>query len=586
MARILKSIRFHILLLLLVFTYFSGIASVRNSLVNIGVFNVECGSFEVNLKPSENINSYLTNLQFTLKWQQNTVELINFSSEMGLVQQGPVYTSDNYNYAVFAVVPSVPNTINWLAGEEYAVLTFEHDQSGNEGIDMLIAHDSWASNNNGEYYLELLGSDYTGDIYHEATGVYSGSCMDIGLFNPFCGYFEVKLKPGANVSSYLTNVQFTLKWPENSVEFINFSSDYEIEQQGPVYTEYDYNYAVFAGTPMSSGLINWNADQEYTIMSFEHDQSGTDSIDVEITQDNWAVQHNGLYYAELLGTDASGITYHQADSCYTGECSKAFIKVLLQGAWDESVLQMRTSINAAGNFSTQQPYDTIPWEYSGEESVSTLPDSLTDWVMVELRDKNDPSVLITRRAALLSKNGIVLETDLSSGIRLEADNDNYYIVVRHRNHISVMSGSPVTLPNDGEPCDFTEIINTQPYQHNDPLPVVLELQPMGSGIYGIIAGDVNADNTLKYVGTNNDRGLILNLISTVSGNNSLNTTIQGYYNEDVTLNDIVQYLSTGNDRGIILNNLWRLTGSDLINEIYEGAVPETNPQYFLVQKNQ
>jgi hypothetical protein len=544
--------------------------------IDIGLFNTDCAGFEVRLKPEMDINSYLSNLQFTIKWPENTVEMINFSSDFELTQQGPVFVSGGFNYAVFVAVPGSNMAINWLADEEYTVLTFEHDESGTGTIDIFIAQDAWATSNNGLYYVEMLGTDYTGVVYHEVQGAFAGPCsyIDIGLFNTDCAVFEVKLRPDADIDSYLSNLQFTIKWPENTVEMINFTSDFELTQQGPVFVSGGFKYAVFVAVPATNLAINWLAGEEYTVLTFEHDQSGNDTIDVFVAQDAWATQNNGLYYVELLGTDYTGIIYHEALNVPAGPCNyAAYIKVILQGAYEPATEEMRTSINAAGNLPLLQPYNTPPWNYSGTESVVSLPDSIVDWVLVELRDQNDASLLIERRAALLSKSGLVLETDLSFGVEFTGSPGNYFLVVDHRNHMPAMTGNTVTLPNDDEPYDFREIVITQPYLHNNPRQTVLELDPPGSGKYGIIAGDVNADKVLLYLGPNNDRGQILSIIINVSGSSLINGSILGYYNEDVTLDNKVLYLGTSDDRGIIYQNLIKLTGSNLINSVYYSVVP-------------
>jgi hypothetical protein len=541
--------------------------------IDIGVFSTGCSGFELRLRPGNDINSALTNLQFTIKWPENTVGLTNFSNDYGLAQQGPVFNEDGFNYAVFVSVPSSSMPVNWLAGEEYSLMTFTHDQPISSTVDIFIAQDTWAIQNNGLYYVEMLGLDNTGTVYHEVLNAYIGACIDIGLFSTSCSGFEVRLRPGANISSELTNLQFTIKWPENTVGLINFSNDYGLAQQGPVFNEGGFNYAVFVSVPSSSMPLNWLAGEEYTVLTFDHDQSWSGTINVLIAQDDWATQNNGLYYVEMLGTDYTGDVYHEALNVSIGPCCAAYLRVFLQGAYDQASEEMRTSINLAGNLPLSQSYNTPPWNYAGTESVVSFPDSMVDWVMVELRDQNDPSLIIERRAALLSKRGLVLDTDFSDGIGLVSDPGDYYLVVDHRSHMPVMSANPVTFPNDSDPYDFREIVNTQPYLQDNPLAVVLELEPPGSGKYGIIAGDVNADGMLKYLGANDDRGAVLSIIKSVTGSSSINGNILGYYFEDSSLDNKVLYLGAGDDRGIILQNLIKLTGSSLINSVYYSVVP-------------
>jgi hypothetical protein len=319
------------------------------------------------------------------------------------------------------------------------------------------------------------------------------------------------------------------------------------------------------------------ADTEYVIMNFEHDQNGTGYANMEIADDDWATANNGEFYVELLGIDHSGVIYQQATSFYAGPC-KLSIKVLLQGAWDDENACMRTDINAAGNLPLNQPYNIAPWNYSGQETVAAFPDDIVDWVLVETRSSLDPGVLVNRQAALLSKYGQLLGTNFSAELDFGDPSGEYYIVIKHRNHIPVMTGNPVSLPNSENPYDFTEHTLTQPYLHDSPSPTALELEPEGSGIYGMIAGNVNPDGELKYMGAENDRFLILSTIIFETGNENLNETTNGYFIEDVNLNNVLMYLGAGNDRAIILQNLERLTGSSALHSVYITVVPDiTNP---------
>ena len=166
-----------------------------------------------------------------------------------------------------------------------------------------------------------------------------------------------------------------------------------------------------------------------------------------------------------------------------GPCGIVDIKVLLQGGYLPATGKMNNAINLAGNLPNDHPYNVTPWNYTGTESMTAFPDSIVDWILVELRDKTDASLVIEKRVGLISQSGIVMDTNLLRGLDFSTliGSDTFYIVVEHRNHMPVMSGEPVSVPNLGHPYDFTEIAITQPYGHLDPLPAMLELNPPGSG---------------------------------------------------------------------------------------------------------
>jgi len=96
-----------------------------------------------------------------------------------------------------------------------------------------------------------------------------------------------------------------------------------------------------------------------------------------------------------------------------------------------------------------------------------------------------------------------------------------------------------------------------------------------TGVYGQIAGDLNADNKLIYSGPSNDRGLIISKINNLYSlpPASLNSTISGYYAEDLNMNGVVKYSGPQNDQAIILTNISTLTNSTTLTSIYYGQVP-------------
>ena len=179
-------------------------------------------------------------------------------------------------------------------------------------------------------------------------------------------------------------------------------------------------------------------------------------------------------------------------------------KVLLQGAY-QSGSMMSTTIS--DYIPTYQPYNTFPWDYAGGEHINNIPGNMVDWVLVELRDYLNPSLIVSRRAAILLDNGIIADTNLSVEITFGATSPgDYYLCIYHRNHITVMSASPVNIPN-AVSYDFSDTLNFPSYGGSTK--ALIELEP---GIYGMITGDINKDGVLKYSGPDNDRSAVLQYI--------------------------------------------------------------------------
>ena len=113
------------------------------------------------------------------------------------------------------------------------------------------------------------------------------------------------------------------------------------------------------------------------------------------------------------------------------------IKLFLEGPYNSSETKMDANL-AIPNTS---PYPKDP------VFVNPIPNNVVDWVFVELRDKDDSSIIISSRSAFIKKSGLIVDLDGSSSLQFSKPIGDYYIVVKHRNHLGVMSSSTVNLTN-------------------------------------------------------------------------------------------------------------------------------------------
>ncbi|MBN1781065.1 C10 family peptidase [bacterium] len=113
-------------------------------------------------------------------------------------------------------------------------------------------------------------------------------------------------------------------------------------------------------------------------------------------------------------------------------------RVFIEGPYSVGEDCMITDVNGLGYLPQNSPYTEAP------AFCESIPDSIVDWVLVELRtDPEGPAV--EQRSALLSYNGYICNTTGTQGVLFDADDGSYYIVIRHRNHMPVMSADPVSL---------------------------------------------------------------------------------------------------------------------------------------------
>ena len=128
------------------------------------------------------------------------------------------------------------------------------------------------------------------------------------------------------------------------------------------------------------------------------------------------------------------------------------LKVYLEGPFNATTGKMNT--NLTGNIPLSQPYNTAPWNYTGTETLSSIPSDMVDWVLVEARQPNNFS-LIEQRAAILTETGTIRDMTGEAVFSSLTSGSSYYFVVRHRNHVAVMTANPVIFSPTMPTYNFT-----------------------------------------------------------------------------------------------------------------------------------
>ena len=172
-----------------------------------------------------------------------------------------------------------------------------------------------------------------------------------------------------------------------------------------------------------------------------------------------------------------------------------YLNVLLEGPYITATGLMNTALNDNGLLPLAQPYNDVPWNYNGTESVAAIPPNVVDWILVEARDAADNTIILETRAVFLMSNGDVRDLDGTLGVHLNTipANTDYFVVVRHRNHLDVLSASLIPFPNI-VPYDFTEPSNVSGG--------LIQLKDLGSGDYGLLAGDFDGNGVVTVADFN------------------------------------------------------------------------------------
>ncbi|RLD52070.1 MAG: hypothetical protein DRJ05_17775, partial [Bacteroidetes bacterium] len=133
------------------------------------------------------------------------------------------------------------------------------------------------------------------------------------------------------------------------------------------------------------------------------------------------------------------------------------ILVFLEGPYSGS--EMGTGLNSGNQIPAAQPYNTAPWNYSGGETASPIPNiDVVDWVLIEMRDAENaasatPGTMFAQQAALLLKDGSVVATDGSSILQFNHTLEHkLFITVWHRNHIGIITANAVSRSGSDHVC--------------------------------------------------------------------------------------------------------------------------------------
>ncbi|MEZ5084387.1 MAG: hypothetical protein R2750_13220 [Bacteroidales bacterium] len=167
----------------------------------------------------------------------------------------------------------------------------------------------------------------------------------------------------------------------------------------------------------------------------------------------------------------------------------------LEGPYNATYEMMNTTLNS-DILPLSQPFDSPPWNYTGTESVSSIPSpDIVDWVLMELHDTSLAALAsedskIARQAAFIKNNGQVVGLD---GINLPVFdvpiNNNLFAVLLQRNHLGILSA--MSLINIGGTYNYNFTDSPGKAYGTD------AQKEISAGVWGMISGDANADGNIS-----------------------------------------------------------------------------------------
>ena len=234
--------------------------------------------------------------------------------------------------------------------------------------------------------------------------------------------------------------------------------------------------------------------------------------------------------------------------------------VLLQGAMlnNGGGSLMRDDLRDLDYIPLREPYGLMS-EFGhlgnggGEEVSNSLlnktgSDAIVDWVYVDIRLASNDEMVIASRAAVLRRDGRVRDLNGVSAISFPTvPSGNYYVAIRHRNHLGIMTANPIALSDNGTTIDFTNNMAT----YGQDAQVAL-----ADGRRAMWAGNANTVNNLIFQGANNDpNAVFFEVLTAPTNSGQINYIYDGYREEDLDLDGQTIYQGASNESNTIFFNV-------------------------------
>ncbi|MCC6723691.1 MAG: hypothetical protein IT258_04225 [Saprospiraceae bacterium] len=218
------------------------------------------------------------------------------------------------------------------------------------------------------------------------------------------------------------------------------------------------------------------------------------------------VKNTGTNKGKISFSTGNGINSFSQFVVADGRGVKVSPKVFLQGPFASG--SMTDGLRSNSLLPTTEPYSSIAGfthkNGGGLESClasvlnTTGNDAIVDWMFIELRDATNPAVVQYTRSALLQRDGDIVDVDGTSPLSFrQAAPGNYYLAVKHRNHLGVRTPALLDLTRNSTAYDFTDA-QAKAYQ-NPAIQSNSAQASLSGGVFGLWRANANGDGFINVV---------------------------------------------------------------------------------------
>ncbi|QKZ11342.1 hypothetical protein [Spirosoma sp. KUDC1026] len=392
----------------------------------------------------------------------------------------------------------------------------------------------------GNYRLYALNYDtskgVTGNTVNSTISSISGSCFDVSAAFPI----NVCPQDGSGCDYTVGTVSFVASGGNMATEY---ATSYVLTNADGVVTAISGTASftvTTAGTYLAHGL-NYRNDGTLAGLSVGQSLSTVTASCIDVGTPT-IIQVCGPQYVTLL--------------------PKVYLQGALFGVNSPEVL-MRDNLRMMNYLPTTSPYPSLgltgltsTTAVSPTIFATTGQDAIVDWVFVELRSATNNQQVVDSRSALVQRDGDIVAEDGVSPLRFnQVTSGNFYVAVKHRNHLGVMTSTAIPMSTTGTIVDFrTPLTPTYVLTAGNLSNQSQVIVDQGVALW---AGNSLVDKNVIFQGTNNDVNAISQQVINAPGNTFVTPfyKLRGYYVGDINMNGETILQGTGNDVDFIFQNV-------------------------------
>ena len=239
-----------------------------------------------------------------------------------------------------------------------------------------------------------------------------------------------------------------------------------------------------------------------------------------------SIQISNIELYDILGYVIPGTVTQDGDIIIGSQPAYAKIKCWLQGPYANGAM-----------LTGQHDYIPLTSPYSADPAtVAAIPADVVDWALMELRSAYNGQPVLSK-SLWLGSDGYLRSPGKPYVIMMQTSPGPYYVVLRHRNHLAVMSATPFQFASTGTPPELDLTLLANIYGNGG-------VAQVASGVVAMIAGDADQSGAVLP----SDRNQFWRVQAGLSG----------YLNADFNLD--------GNVLPSDLNGYWRVN-SGLLTQV-------------------